>query len=356
MRWTAPGRLAVSALCVVFLARSGPAAAVQPALALASSPRCSVAPGALAARVGDAVVGEANAELRVEVELADGARATSASVRLLRGEREIGRRRVVGESCAEALEAVVAIVALALSSTHGASSEGEGESAGEAERHAAAPRTARSHSIGLYETGPDATQPSAAMARAATTGAREPMGTLATSGPSARRAPVLTVLTAADVGRRGVTARVGIGGALPLERGEWRARMWYGLPSFEAEEDGAPLRSVETRTELWSAGADHCRHLDTAGWLALCGGLELGALRERRRDGSPGAARTERERFAPFLDAALGSTFTYPGGRWEPGLEVTARLPVLGAASAWEGAAGGSPVAFRVAAGVSHAF
>lgn len=353
----------MSALCVAFLARSGPAAAVQPALALAGSRRCSIAPEALAARVGEAVVGEANAELRVEVALADGARATSASVRLLRGEREIGRRRVVGGSCAEALDAVVAIVALALSSTHDASSEGEGEaeSEGEPERHTAAPhtaapRSARSHSIGLYETGPDATQPSAAVARAATTGAREPVGTLATSGLSARQWPVLTIMTAADVGRLGVTARVGIGGALPVQRGEWRARLWYGLPSFEAEEEGAPLRSVETRTELWSAGADHCWRLDAAGWLGLCGGLELGTLRERRRDGSPGAARTERERFAPFLDAALGSTFTYRGGRWEPGLEVTARLPVLGAAPAWGGAAGGSPVAFRVAAGVSHAF
>jgi len=85
-------------------------------LTVSGTTRCSGDPEGLASRILEATIGTRDPELWVELDILDGAESTAAMVRLALGSRVIGAKRIVAPTCEDALDAAVAVVALALSS------------------------------------------------------------------------------------------------------------------------------------------------------------------------------------------------------------------------------------------------
>jgi hypothetical protein len=123
------------------------------------------------------------------------------------------------------------------------------------------------------------------------------------------------------------TGVIGAGAALPFAAGELRSMLWYALPSIREE---VSVRLERTRTDYAAGNVGYCRGLDAGEWLSACAGLELGLARRSVQLEEPGQPRTERERIAPRLAAALGMTCAYRDAPLEPALEVAAQVPLLG--------------------------
>jgi len=314
------------------------ALAALPSVTASGSPRCSVSSAALAARVASGVIGDIDPELRIAVVLRDSANGTTAKVSVSLGERQLGQRRLVAADCDEALEAVVAVTALALSSTgnfvdvdaEATSALGEKDEADEmGGEHELTLR--RSRSAHAEQLAPDVATASTAL-EAATPIDQRPSSE---AGADAARVSILFGTGVDVVGDS--AGLVSAGAALRVGGGSWRAQLWYGLPSFAEEEDALPLRSLKTRSERAAAAFDYCRDIDSGGWLGVCAGLELGVVRHWRAEALEGEARSERRRFDPRLAAAVGARFTYPHARVQPGLELSTLLPVLGSGTAGVG-------------------
>jgi hypothetical protein len=132
--------------------------------------------------------------------------------------------------------------------------------------------------------------------------------------------------------RGGSEALLSLGAGLRAAGGTWRVQVWYGLPALLEEEQALPARSLKARTERGALALDYCRDIDAGGWLSLCGGLELGAVRRWSAEVLEGADRRERSSLEPWLAAVLGSRLSYRQGSWQPGIEVSTLQPLHAAA------------------------
>jgi hypothetical protein len=246
----------------------------------------------------------------VTVSLNEGA-GVSARLELLRGARTLGRKQVGAATCAEAVDAVVAIAALALGTPH--------------DEPLATGQTLPAEPSAAAAIGDDARRTTS----------------LKTTAPSvfgeARRglppSPTSFRLLAGAGGDRGSlrepTLVLRLGAAAQLGPGELRAVAWYGVPSVREEISDHFER---TRQDFGTAGLDYCMNVDGAGWLAACGGIEAGWRRLSRLSRAPSERRTESERFEPTVAAALGVSLAYRATIVQPALDVSAQLPLSSAA------------------------
>jgi hypothetical protein len=273
--------------------------------------------------VASAVIGEPDPQLRAAIVLQDSPHGTNATLSLSRSNQRLGQRQLVAASCDEALDAVVAVVALALSS---------------APSTLEPPSSPRPEPRRLTEATP------AAFARELAPLVDRGTSRYEETGAGQR---ALLLSTGADLS--GGAALLSVGAELRTEAGAWRAQLRYGLPSTRDEEEAEPLHSLRARSERAAAALDYCHDAGTAHWLALCAGLELGAVRHWQAESVDGEARRERRWLAPYLAAALGSRLSYRGWRWQPGMELSMALPVLDAGE-------GRRVGLRAQAGVAVPF
>ncbi|MEO8185149.1 MAG: hypothetical protein ABI895_40600 [Deltaproteobacteria bacterium] len=343
MPWRAPAALSAAA-CLTGLALCHGASAAEPWFNVAGSPRCSARADELAAAIRSRVAGEPHAALQVEVTLSDAMRARRgaapirARIELRLGAESLGVKRLEAATCAEAIEGVVAVVALALSFEA-------------REPHAAAPPASAPPERAAPATGAAALDERRAVPvprravsvpRPAVSVSRRPVSVsrravieaTAVDGLRPRQVAAgaesvsLLLTLAADRGTlTEPTLVVGAGAGFRLGSGELRSTLWYALPT-ESEEVSVGFERL--RTDYIAGALGYCRGFDAGEWLSGCTGLELGLVRRSRERQAPDQPRTEQERIAPRLAAALGLTLAYRAAPLAPAFDLCAQFPLLG--------------------------
>jgi len=262
------------------------------------------------------VAGAANPELRVAVEIVDGER-TTAVVRLTHGLELLGVRRIAASSCDEALAAVVAVTALALSSTVQEAPSTPAEAVPASSEPVSTEARAPLPASAIDDHGDDAPQ-------------TEP------AEPTQERWRLLAGV-GMDVGTlEAATLAIGVGAALRLGPGEARALARYGPPTSQHErEEVAPSvstgSSTHLRADFAAAALDYCLGIDAAQWLGACGGVELALTRSVQVAQTTGLARRERERFALGLGPVAGVALVLRAVPLQPQLELSAQWHAIGA-------------------------
>ena len=288
------------------------AGAAESWLSLDGGAGCSVDREALALRVLDGLVGERAPGLSVFVSLTARRGSVAASVRVARGSRELGQTRLVAPSCDEAIDAVVAVAALAVGAAP-----------------ALGPAPVSTSSSSTPEPSPP--EPSLAAPSLAAPPRAEADRDVASQPRVEDTRFHLLLAAGADQGvLSSTTAIVGAGAALDHgEHAEWRALLWYGLPSSD-EQDDTGVGLASRRSDFAAASLDYCRRLTAAGWWSLCGGLEARVARLSRVEDTPDLARIEREQLAPSGAARAGLALVQRELAWQPRLELGAQVPVVG--------------------------
>ena len=323
---------------------TGDASAAEVWLTATGSRRCSVEGHGLAARIEQSVIGVRNPALAVEVQLWDAAEGTAAVVRLRQGVRLVGMKRLVAPSCAETLDAVGAVVALALSSEPVATPQTEGET-----RAASSERELRLEP----ETQAAPRGPAPAFDVPAPEVDRGGLARPALRiSPGMSRWRVLMAL-GADVGTLPEpTATVGAGIVASIGDAELRALAWYGVPSIREEvlqRMGEPISVASTRADFGAASLDYCQSLRGWRWLALCAGLSAHLTRLSSLEERIDAPRDPEERWVWSTGVAVGATLVYRDVPWQPQFELGAQLPLIGTAA-------DASLGFRAALGAALPF
>jgi len=286
-------------------------------LRVRGSERCSVPARVLAACIREATIGTPDPLFAVEVSIADGL-PTTARVRLALGSRSIGVKELAAPTCAEVLDAVTTVVALALSSESEASVVAPVAPPRRAELERRAPAPVADALAAQGELGRDA------------------------------RGWRLLLRVGADRGSLSEpTAVVQAGAAARLSEGEVRALVSYGVPSVR-EEVSDVFSSV--RADFGALALDYCRGLDAERWVSACAGLELGLRRYSRVEQAAEESRIERERFEPSTSVLAGLALVYRDATVQPQLDVMAGRALLGAP------AEAPPLGFRAALGAAVQF
>jgi hypothetical protein len=319
-------RVVLAACCGAIVLSNQDASAVEAWLTARGSRRCSVERHELAARIEHSVVGERNPALAVDVQLWDAAQGTAAVVRLTQRAQIVGVKRLVAPSCAETLDAVSAIAALALSSAPPATARSEPETQPAQEMRLESETQAESSTTPASEIlAPEVDQ-----------GVLAQPAPVTRSSPSTRRWRVLMAI-GADVGTLPEpTATVGAGVVTRAGQAELRALAWYGVPSSREEASqraGEPSTVASTRADFGAASLDYCQSLEGWQWLAPCGGLSAHLTRRSSLEERPDAPRDLEERWAWSAGIAVGAALVYRDVPWQPQLELGAQLPVIGTAA-----------------------
>jgi hypothetical protein len=290
-------------------------------LRVESSQHCSVSAAWLTAAVRSRVVGEPNSALQVKVAFSEAPRRAAgeaapirASIVLELGAESISVKRLEAGACAEALEAVVVVLALALS-TEPLQRTAPASTPERAAPAASGGALLKELELGSLEPAPRSESAASVDALRSPTAARS-------------RDSKLSLSVLADRGTLSEpTVLIGTVAALPFGSGELRSALWYALPSVREE---VSLGLERTHTDYIGGALGYCRGLDSGQWLSACTGLELGLVRRSRELEAPGQSRTELEQISPRLAAALGLTFAYREAPLEPAFDLAAQTPVLG--------------------------
>lgn len=290
----------------------GAAAAGEPRLSVAEGSACAVDAGALERQISSALIGTPDPELRVDLNITRASRIT-ARIRLLRGARALGSKELSAATCEEALDTVVAVVALALSTLEPSRTE----------RSSAPPASSARATVKL-QGAPD--PPRAIEHR--TERSRVGLAHAAADHTDAASWRWLVAAGADHGSLAEPTVVLRVGTVLPLGPGDLRGSVWYGVPSAR-EEIGEALE--RTRSDFGSLALDYCLNLAGSGWLAACGGLEAGARRFARLELRGNQQRSEAARIDPTLTAAAGLAFAYRGVFVQPALDLSTQVPIIGA-------------------------
>lgn len=283
--------------------------------------------GDLAEQIAERIVGERNPTLRVEVDLRKEARAIAAALSIFRGGERVGQKALLAPTCAEAVAAVTAVVALAVSHPTGLRAP---PAAGDEVDS----RPERSHAGATPQPAPGLARPGPAEPRLPQKieSSRRPHIEGDTASPHPVRHPLEVRFVGAagvDVGTLADPGPVLGGGARAAAAwGELRGLVWYGLPSTREE---VSLVSERTRADFLALSLDYCRGLDKARWLGLCGGLET-SLKRTSRSVRADEHESEEDRLDPTFGPLLSATFAYRAARWVPEVDLSMRLPLLEAA------------------------
>lgn len=276
-------------------ASAGAAGAAEPRIELAGSPACAADPALLERRISGALIGTPDPDLHIELGITGASRLT-VRITLLRGERALGSKEIVAASCDEALDAAIAVAALALSAP---------QPPVKAER---------------------SPPPSDAVDSDRESAHAELVDAMA-SHPDAARWRWLAGVGADHGSLPEPTLVLRVGTSRALGPGELRAFVWYGVPSIREEVGGALER---TRSDFGSMALDYCLHLTGSRWLAACGGIEAGARRFATLESGANRERSEAKRIDATLVAAAGLALSYRSAFVQPALDISAQLPVAG--------------------------
>jgi hypothetical protein len=305
----------LAALLLAHTARSD-----APWLTVRGGADCSVRGEDLAARVSAAVAGTRNPLLRADVDLT-GPGPITAFVRLREGSRVLGSKTLALRSCDEARDAVVAVLALALSSVRA-------ESPRETEQPSAAvePAESRAAPVPPLEAAPVPARAERAHPEAV------PRPDDSAGDPRRARSVRLLATFGLDVGTlTHPTLLVAGGTALALGRAELRAIGRYGVPSTTEEQD---VDLERLRVDFGAAALDACWGLDRARWLSACGGVELSLVRSVHTRQAAGQVNGEDVRVAAAFGPLAGLSLVLRDVPGQPQLELSAQLPLAGRAPA----------------------
>jgi hypothetical protein len=303
----------------------------EPWLSFRGSPHCSAAPDALAARISGAVAGARDRALNVTIEIQGRSPEMTALVRLARGAHEIGAKRIRAASCDEALDAALAVAALAV----GTPSPPPPEPA--AAEHEPVPPE-REPAIPEGERLPSPPRDRAAVAPSR---AGAPV-----------RLPLLHGFWSAGIDHGALTALtpvLGLGVGARVGSGELRVRFAYGLP-ISSEENDTSTGLERQREDFAALAIEGCRGPDAAGWLSFCAGVEARATRSSELEAPADEPSSGREQLAAGVWALAGASLVYRKAAWQPRLDVSAQLPVVG------GPAGADVIGARAAFGARLPF
>lgn len=297
----------------------------------------------LADQIAERIVGERNAELSVRVDLRREAGATVAALDIVRGSETLGERTLRAPTCEEALAAVAAVVALAVSHPPGLPTRATERAE---QSSLPAPAAAVATPLPEGELAPPA-RPSARSLLAAPPSRKASFERDASARQPELREVRFVGAAGVDVGTLtepgpvlGVGARAGAGW------GELRGVAWYGLPSTREE---VSVVTERTRVDFLALSLDYCHGLDKERWLGLCAGLETSLRRTLRREQAGDEPAREEARLEPTCGPLLSAAFAYRSARWVPELDVSMRLPLLEAT-------GSARFGFRAAIGVALPF
>jgi hypothetical protein len=284
------------------------AAAAPSWLAVAADSQCEVEVEPLLARVLEAVAGEPNQSLRVQVRFDDADGGTRATVRTFSDFSETGRKSLVAPTCDEALDAVVAVVALALSSAPDGAAE------------VVDPRAHETNARRL----PHTTRHAVPVVRPLKAAEPDDRGVPSEAdGQSTRR---VSLAAAADRGTMAdPVGLVGLGGALLLGPGELRATAWYG-PGERLEVQGAQ-QSMTRASDFASATLDYCYTMDADRWVSACGGFEVGGIRFVESESFSDGTSARSSGVAPSFGTTASAVFGYRVSTVQPELVLLARFP-----------------------------
>lgn len=290
---------------LLLLVAFGRVRAEAPWLTVESQGSCTCRAEQLAQRIEKEVAGVRPNALGVVVEIESGV-PVRAHVKLSAEAQPLGETQVEASSCDEALAAVTAIAALALSAFPQPESTA-------ARRARVTPRAA-----------PLEVAASPRLAEAAAFRRDE---SLRDRGAS-RRWRVLAAAGVAAGGSVRATVLVLGGAAWELGRGELRLLGRYGVP---ATDERVEARSTSLRSDFGAASIDYCVGLDRAHWLSLCGGLELLSKRTQVVEQSAEAGRTASTQQSLLFGPSAGLSFVLRNVVGQPQLELSALVPVVGA-------------------------
>jgi hypothetical protein len=291
--------------------------AAEPWLRVHDSEHCSVPASALAASILEATLGTPDRLFAVDVSISDGP-PTTARVRLALGSRGIGVKELEAPTCAEVLDAITTVVALALSSESDARELGAPPEDSTSREASASPGGAAS--LG------DAASPEST--RRAPAPIADALAAHDELGRDTRGWRLLLGVGADRGSLSEPTAVVQAGAAASLGRGEVRALVSYGVPTVR-EEVSDVFSSVHA--DFGALALDYCRALDAERWVSACAGLELGLRRYSRVEQAAEEARIERERFEASTSVLAGLAFVYRDATVQPRLDVMSGRALLGA-------------------------
>ena len=322
-------RLAACWMLPMFLVAGRGTGAEERWLTIDDQSFCSAVAPSLGQRIEAAVAGKTRRELSVNIVLIAEAEATVALIELRAGSRLVGSKRLVAPSCSEALDAVVAVAALALSSPSEVTEPAPAESS---------PPELQHRALHMAQAPRQAAQPLVLDRAPRADGARE--RALWLSGGLERG-------TFDDP-----MAFFGIGTAYGYGAGEFRGAIWYGVASRSEHvtaEEGQPSQSLSESSDHAAVNFDYCYPVDRGRWLGACAGLELGMAWRSRTQTHDGGHSTHSTSWEPTLGPSFGGLLAIRGAPLQPELSLSAKWLAIGGQES-------SRLALRAAVGAAVPF
>lgn len=286
--------------------------AAESRVRLVPSAQCSPSLHSFERAVAGSVVGETDPELVVEVAFIDQPQGTEARVSIA-SELVEAERRVVARSCEEAIDASVAIAALALSS---APPDGRLRD-GDAARAWRDPAVARES---------DSPMTSAAAANPTSVALGVTPRELDVAAPTTDPAAAHGVSLAAGVDHgvmRGTIGVIEVGAKARLPIGELRVTGRYG-GGVEVEQMAAE-RYSRRAADFGAAAVSYCYGVGQHVSIHGCGGLELGVEHRLWAREEPTSSASGEE-FLPSLRSTLGLVTSFGGSSVRPEAAVWGSL------------------------------
>ncbi len=294
-----------------------------------ASPTCDVREDELTSRVSRALVGPRAADLRADVTIVEQASDYEASIEITRRELVVGTKTVSAPSCVEAIDAIVVVLALALTETAPDGEEARAPSlevdmlpkvpsswSGSAPDDAAASGEPTSLRWLAQENDPMAEQ------RAPTNVEFE-----------RRRWSRALLLTGGDTAVLAQpSAFVAAGFSKSLGRIELRGMARYALPRIDETRSAVGSERAEYSYAEYSYAAldfGACYPMGSTWTLSACAGAELGFVRTQRALRDPKIESTSDET-EPLAGGVLQAVLAYRGRRVQPLLLLAANANAVG--------------------------
>ena len=303
------------------------------------SPACAGAALDLEPRLERALDKSLPTGLEAFVEIEESVGGYRATIATRVGSKASGAKIIDASTCDEAVDAVVAVLALAFfSQVDAAPSDASRPVFDAAPVDAPAPAASLEPSTNAASTWRAATEAPADRAATAEDARSDALGSTRAS-----------VVAGADQGTLGQpTAIVSAGVSRSLSALEVRGFVRYGLPTATETVETEFTESV--RSDFGAVDLAGCYGVGASFRASACAGAEAGAVRTRRRFETREGTDVDEDAVSPRLSGTLGALFAHRGGIVEPEVELEAAAVVVGREE------GASWLAVRVLAGAAVEF